>query len=124
LLPQRLAGNAPHLVPRIRHRLEPTVLRMRSTRLERHHEGLARRVHHGVRHQCALPVDAMQDLETYADPRLGSRLAPGAFRLRDCREQRIEIDLRVRDAQRETVRRTFAPHPALSTRQIELEWLV
>src|SRR5437763_1034437 len=76
--------------------------------LECHHERLAGRVHDRVRHERALLVDAIEDLETDADPPLGARLAPRFLRPRDSGEELIDVELRVRDAQRETVWRALA----------------
>ena len=87
---------------------EPAILRVRSRRLERHHERLARRVHDGVGDDEALLVDAVERLEAYADPRLGSRFPPARLCLAHRRQQRVGIGLRVRDAEVEPERRSLA----------------
>ena len=100
LLPLRLGRHAAHLVPCVRDCFEPAILRVRAARLERHHERLAGRVHDRAGHHEALLVDAIENLQTDADPRFGSGLAPLRVRLVDGREQGVEIGARVGHAER------------------------
>ncbi len=103
-----LAGMLLHFVPRIRDRFEPAVLRVRAAGLERHHERLTCRVHHGVGKEETLPVDPIEDLRADAHPRLGTRLPPRALRRCDRCEQCFGIGLGIRDTQRKSVRRHLA----------------
>src|SRR6185437_8112872 len=107
LLPRRLGGHAAHLVPRIRDRLETAILRVRAAGLERHDERLSRRVHHGVRDLETRLVDALENYDAYAHPCIGTRLAPGRLRRLDRGHQAVDVDLRIRDAEANAVRRTL-----------------
>ena len=97
---------------------------MRAARLERHQERLPGGVHHRVGDEEALLVDPVQDFEADADPGFGSRAAPAGRGLPDRREQRVEVGLRVRDAERETVRRALAADRADGARLVQRERLV
>ena len=55
--------HAVHLVIGIGNRFQRALLRMRAASLKRHHESLARRMHHGIGDQEALLVDALDDFE-------------------------------------------------------------
>ena len=57
LLPLRACGDATHFVPSVRHRFKSAILRMRSARLKRHQECLARRMHDGIGDQETFLVD-------------------------------------------------------------------
>ena len=59
-----------------------------------------------------------------ADPRLGPRRAPGSLRLRDRREQRVEVDLGVGDAEVDAVGRALAADGADRSGQLDRERLV
>jgi hypothetical protein len=108
LFPVRFLGHAPHLVPGVRDRFQRAILGVRAGGLEGHDERLPGRVHDRVRNLEALLVDAGDDLERDADPRFGTRLAPALLRLRDRREELIEIDLRISHAEQHAIRRDFA----------------
>ncbi len=123
LLPPRRGRNLLHLGPRVRDRFESAVLRVRPARLERHHERLSGRVHHGVGEEEALLVDPVQDLHGDADPGVRSRLAPFALRRADRREQRVDVRLRIGDAQRDAERRHLAADRADGARLLERERL-
>ncbi len=124
LFPVRFLRDAAHFIPRVGDRLEAAILRVRAAGLERHHERLPGGVHHRVRDQERRLVDAIQDLERDADPCLRPGLAPRCLRLCDRREQRVDVRLRIGDAQIETERRAFAPDLADRTRLVEIERLV
>ena len=123
LLPARRGGNLLHFGPRVGDGFEPAVLRVRPARLERHHERLARRVHHGVGEEEALPIDPVQDLDAHADPRFRPRLPPFAFGVADRREERVDIRLGIADAERKAERRHLAAHGADRARLVERERL-
>ena len=116
------AGHARHFVIGIGDGFQAAVLRMRAAGLERHHEGLAGRVHDRVRHQEALAVHALQDLEADADAVLdrgGGPAFAGALRGRDQRRGRRG---RIGDAERHAVGRDLLAD-ALLGRLVELERL-
>ena len=84
--------------------LQRAVLRVRPTRLERHHERLAGCVLHGVGDGEALLVEAMNDLEAYAGARLDAGRRPaGACRPRR-RHELIDGSRRIGDAERKAPR--------------------
>src|SRR5438552_12074982 len=123
LLPERARRNAPHFIVGVGDRFQRAILSMRTTGLERHYERLPTGVHHRIRHLEAALVDARENFQRYPDPRFRARLAPGHFSFGDCREQRVEIDARIGDAELETVRRCFRAHLADGAWQRHRKWL-
>ena len=108
LFPVRLGGNALHLVPRVGDGFEPAVLRVRPARLERHHERLAGRVHHGVGEEEARLVDPRRISRQTPTHASGPAFFHSSLRAADRGEQRVEIGLRIGDAERNAERRHLA----------------
>ncbi|MCY1449291.1 hypothetical protein D9M71_660190 [compost metagenome] len=54
---------------------------MRAAGLEGHHESLARGVHYRMGQSRAQRVEALENFQTGADPRLRAGIAPGRQRL-------------------------------------------
>ncbi|MDR8775310.1 hypothetical protein FEP92_05733 [Burkholderia multivorans] len=123
LFPMRIGRDAAQLVPRIGDGLERAVLRMRAAGLERHHERLARRVHHAVRDFEAGAVQAREDLEADTDPRAPAGFAPRPLGSAGGGDQSIGRRLWIPDVERDAIRRTFRADRLAAGRLVELEGL-
>lgn len=97
----------------VRDGLQAAVLGVRAARLERHHEGLAARVHHGVGQLVGAGTDPRQDLQTDQGPDLRSRRPPGARAGLHRRKQDVRVGVRILDAELRPVRRDLAAGPAV-----------
>ena len=119
--PVRGPRGAGLLLVRVRHRFQAAVLGVRAARLERHHEGLPARVHHGVAELMGAGADPRQDLQTDQGPGLGPCLAPGGHPRTHRRKQHVQIGMRIFDAELRTVGRDLPARPAVGARLAEVE---
>ncbi|MNH09713.1 hypothetical protein D3C79_691740 [compost metagenome] len=113
LEPLRRLRHLGHRPPGVGHSFQTTVLGMRAAGLEGHHESLARGVHHRMSQGRAQRVEAFEDFQTGADPRLRAGIAPGRQRLLLTCQQLFRVVLIVADTKIEAVGRTLgtcAPH--------------
>src|ERR1700751_3315589 len=93
--------------PRISDCFKTSVLGMWAAGLKSHHETLSSGMHYGVSHFEASPIQPVHNFQ--ANPRPGFRVCRAPLLL--CGEnrlqERVEVNFRISDFQRETVGRTF-----------------
>ncbi len=95
--------NAFHFHPGVGDRLQTAILGVRAASLKRHHESLSGSVHDGIGDLETTTIYTVQDFQRDTDPHLRFRRMPISGCRVDAREERVQIDLRIGDLQRETI---------------------
>ncbi|MNF77460.1 hypothetical protein D3C84_596070 [compost metagenome] len=105
--PARRLRHLGHGAPGIGQHFQATVLGVGAAGLEGHHVGLAAGVHHRMGQGRAEGVEALEDFQAGAQPRLGTGITPGRQCRLHARQQLVRVVLVVAQIQVEAVGRTL-----------------
>ncbi len=103
--PVNQTGDTGHFLPGVGHGFQRTLLGVRATGLEGHHEALTRGVLHSVSDLEAALIQAMQDFQANTHPGLRASIAPAVQRQLRLSQQLVHRHFGVANAQIKTKRR-------------------